>query len=274
MNLFPKLQRPYFVYAPGYTHISSGVRTLHLLVHALNEAGQKAYIVPQDGRGFATNPALNTPLCEPQHINFYAQNLGAIAVYPDVTRGNPLGLKNVVRYLLAPAGKYGGDATFPATDNVWGALPSIAKKTLRIPVSDPNIFYHPGVNIRDGSCFYAHKYDKIHGQKLLPITENSQRLEGSLDLLANILRGSEVCYLYELSSVITEAALCGCPIELIRTDYFNKIDAACMMGNVKWSDGEVVKECDDYLPEYKKIIGDFEVNLLEFIADTQGQAHD
>lgn len=284
MNLFPKVQRPYFIYAPSYTHISSGVRTLHLLCHALNEVGQKAYIVPdypQSG-DYCTNPSLNTPLLEGQHTNFYKQFLNGIVIYPDIVRGNPIGANNVVRYLMAPAGAYGGDAIFSDTDNIWGGLPSVAKKILRIPVSDTSIFFDgfpitgvPGYHTyskRNGSCFYSHKYE-MHGNQLLEMPPDCERICGTLEQCADILRSKEVCYLYELSSIITEAALCGCPVVLRRTDYFNTIDQTCMMGNVRWDDGEIVKECDDFGKEYAGIMFSFWLNLGEFIRDTQEKAN-
>lgn len=267
MSLFPRVKTPYYIYTPSYTHKSSGVRTLHLLCHALNEIGEKAYLYPDDGNKWAAHPHLNTPTVYdmPQYQNFYRDNF--IAVYPDIVRGNPLNAKRVVRYLLAPRGAYGGDIEFPETDLIWGALPSIADKVLRIPVSDTSIFYNDEQD-RSGSCFYSHKYE-MHGNQLLDITKDSTRLEGSLEQLADTLRKSTVCYLYELSSVITEAALCGCPVELVRTPYFNKIDLGCMMGDVKWSDGEIVKECSDYLPEYEEIVCRFWGNLQLFIKETQ-----
>lgn len=271
MNLFPKNQMPYFIWAPPYTYTSSGVRHLHLLCHALNEVGQKAYIVPSSYTGFSLNPALNTPLLSIQHQNFYGDNF--IAIYSDVVRGNPFNAKHVVRMLLAPRGAYGGDSIFPAEDQIWGALPSLADNVLRLPVSDTGIFYPPDTltkgTLRVGECFYSHKYE-IHGnQKLLDITANSIRLTGTLDRLADILRVSTRCYLYELTSAVTEAALCGCPVTLVRTPYFNTIDPECMMGDVRWSDGEIVKECDDYLPEYQKFIDVFPAQLDNFIRKTK-----
>ena len=141
VNLFPKQKIPYYIGSPPWTHKSSGIRTLHLLCHALNEVGEKAYLIPTNYTGYSINPVLNTPLLPIQHQNFYEDRF--IAVYPDTTRGNPFSAKHVVRYLLAPRGAYGGDAVFPETDQIWGALPSQADNVLRLPVSDANIFYPP-----------------------------------------------------------------------------------------------------------------------------------
>lgn len=271
MNLFPKEPAPYFITAPSYTFTSSGVRTLHLLCHALNESGQKAFIIPDDSDGYATNPYLNTPLIasSPQHQNFYSKNyFNPIFVYHNLIRGNPLQGGRVVRYLLAPAGAYNGETKFGAKDQIWGALPSIAENVLRLPVSDTSIFYNDH-RPRLGSCFYSHKYDTITGNALLPITRGSKRLSGSLYDLAEILRSSEVCYIYEVSSIMTEAALCGCPVVLVRTPQFEAIDSDCMMGDVTWDNGEIVKVCHGYLPEYQEIVRSFDANLVEFIKKTQ-----
>jgi hypothetical protein len=239
----------------------------------LNKVGQKAYIVPSSYTGFVLNPAINTPLLSIQHQNFYADNF--IAVYSDVIRGNPFNAKHIVRYLLAPRGAYGGDAAFPEVDQVWGCLSSLAENVLRFPVSDTSIFYPPSKDDqRHGTCFYSHKYEMHGNQPLLDITGSSTRLVGTLEQLADILRKSERCYLYELTSVLTEAALCGCPVTLIRTPYFNKIDPSCMMGDVRWSDGEVVKECAAYLPEYQREIDNLQSQLENFIKKTQGMVHE
>jgi hypothetical protein len=270
MTLFPKQKIPYFIWAVPYDHKSSGVRHLHILCHLLNEAGEKAYIVPNSYTGFVLNPFLNTPLLPIQHQNYYENNF--IAVYSDIAKGNPFNAKYVVRMLLAPRGQYGGDEIFSDTDQVWGCLPSIADNYLRLPLSDPSIFYPPTCppwEPRHGTCFYSRKYEQHGLRKLLDITASSVRLEGSLEQLADILRRSERCYIYEVTSAMTEAALCNCPVTLIRTDYFNKIDPEAMMGDVRWDDGEVVKECDDYMPEYQKILDDVPNQIRKFIAKTQ-----
>lgn len=271
MKLFPKETSPYFIISPSYTFKSSGVRTLHLLCHALNESGQKAFLVPDDTTGYAVNPHLNTPLISdyPEYQNFYSNNyFNPIFIYHNLIKGNPLQGSKIVRYLLAPAGAYNGVTTFSDTDNIWGALPSIAENVLRLPVSDTSIFYDDG-RPRSGSCFYSHKYDRITKNKLLPITENSKRAEGTLHEVAEILRSSEVCYLYEISSIMTEAALCGCPVVLVSSPQLEYIDPACMMGNVTWDDGVIVKQTGNFLREYRDIVHDFPSQLDNFIKKTQ-----
>ena len=96
---------PYYIVAPGYRETSSGICVLHYLCHALNLEGRDAFIVGD----VAVNPLLKTPLLteeiKRQHIE---QNRVPIAVYPEVTVGNPLGASVVVRYLLNREGAIAG----------------------------------------------------------------------------------------------------------------------------------------------------------------------
>lgn len=265
MNLFPKQTRPYYIVTPGYDHRSSGIRTLHLLCHALNESGQVAQLMGAmpPGQPFYRHPNLNTP------VAYSTEFADPIVVYPDTIRGNPLNAKRVVRYFMAERGAYFEDAPIGDKDMVWGGLEGIAENVLRIPCSDLSIFYNDN-SPRSGSCFYSLKYDRILKHPLLPITDGMTRLEGNLEQLADILRRSDRCYLYEVTNVMTEAALCGCPVTLIRTPFFNHIDKTCMMGDVEWSDGEVVNRCANYLPEYRNEIRDFwGYGLPNFIERTQ-----
>lgn len=220
---FPEVKSPYYVYSPSWTHLSSGARALHLLVHFLNKAGHKAYLCPPSGEGYCINPTLETPLIKPEFENFYNHSgIDPIIVYPDIVKGNPFNGRKVVRWLLAPAGLYGGDTVFPATDKIWGYRSDIAKPTLCLPTFDQRVFYH-GTGIRSGTCFYSHKYDKIHGNKLLPITSLSCRLEGSPEHIAYILRRSEKCYVYEQTEIAVLAPLCGCPVEVVSTPYYRAL---------------------------------------------------
>ena len=233
--------KPYWVVAPPYTHASSGVRVLYKLMDGLLERGHEIKLTSE-----------------------------SIVIYPDTTRGNPLRAKNVVRYLLAPAGKYGGSVSFPRTDMVWGYSKSIASNLLFIPVSDPDIFYPPAMCLRVGECFYSHKYE-LHGNK--PEPGHKKRLTGTLDNIAEILRSSTRCYIYELSSVIHEAALCGCPVTLMRTPYFNEYNEAVsvLVGDIEWSDGQ--KLCSltaqQSLRVYERLEEEYKNQLDEFIYQTQ-----
>lgn len=255
LNLFPEKKVPYFILSPSWTHKSSGVRALHLLCHALNELGQKAYLVPYDAE-LACNPNLNTPsaiIVADNWRAFHESGIDHIVVYPDIIQGNPLLAKKVVRWLLAPAGAYGGDKEFPNTDMVYGYTKDIAEPTLCLPTFDHTIFYPElGTSPRSGEVYYANKYDKIHGNKLLPVTSGAKRLEGTQEEIAKELRAAEKCYLYERTEIFVLAQMCGCPVETIPTPYW---------------DGEMPKEFT--LADTVSLHLKFEYQLRAFIERTQ-----
>jgi hypothetical protein len=259
MNFFPKITAPYYIWAPPWTCKSSGVKALHFLCHALNESGQKAYLTSGSGTLYAVNPGLNTPMLTPEHHNFYlGEGIDPIAVYPDIVNGNPLAAGKAVRWLLAPAGKHGGDTTFPSTDKVYGYTKDIHENVLCLPAYDTSIFYPPPAgSTRFGVCFYSHKYDRIHGNVLPEYTKEMPRCEGTPQQLAEILRTHECCYVFERSEVMILAKLCGCDVFLTGEGYWD----------CKYIE-EFFDENQDLVP-LGVSLEKFEDQLQKFIAETQ-----
>src|SRR4051812_20157295 len=106
------LEQPpaFLIYAPGYTHRSSGIRALYRLCHLLNVAGYSAAIAPwcncPPWRDYETNLDWEAPL-------YLGPADRSIAVYPEVASGNPLGAKHVVRWALNYPGMLGiGDLSY------------------------------------------------------------------------------------------------------------------------------------------------------------------
>ncbi len=247
MNLFPK-RLPYVILTPPYNHYSAGVRALHILCHVLNESGEKAYLA-FSGAPICGSGVLNTP---PLILPFY----DFIAVYPDTTKGNPLNAPRVVRWLLGDPKVTRGDTELVATDIVWGYSKQTAAygnsdKVMCLPVNDPDIFYDAKLP-RSGACYYAFKCENYWGKQIKPEHQGATRLVGTPQEIADILRRSEVCYVYENSSIILDARLCGCPVEYIYNPHFT----------------EVHTEAEWAFP-YEEIVANFSKKLEAFIDDTQ-----
>lgn len=253
------MRNPYYIYTPAWTHISSGVRTLHLLCDALNKHGEKAFLFVWEGD--ALNPNLDTSVLLPEYDNYYRrEGIEPIVVYPDIVKGNPLRAKKSVRYLLASSDyKEEGDM-------VWGYTSDLVDdKVLTVPTVDRFIFRLPEQENRSGSCFYSYKYDKIFGHKLLDCTAQSKRLDGTLRDVAAILQQSTVCYVYEMSEIILCAQLCGCPVQYIDTPYFSGPPLDWDFPQVRFEGGWQGKFQDEYTAIEKK----FTSQLEKFIEETQ-----
>lgn len=279
MNLFPKAGKPYYIVAPPYETKSAGVKALHILCHALNLSGYRAYIVPMGKAGISDNYNYITPIAlenyDPEKI---------IAVYPEVLHGNPLNAKHVVRYLLYYIGGYSGPKQYAETDQLWAFATSIAKhanisldKVLTIPLVDSSIF-KPSGSIRSGSCFYANKYRFVYNGKLLDVTKDSTEItqEMSREQIIELLQKSEFLYSYEDTTLILESVLCGCPVIVLPTQHLKQccgIDDLGRSGIAWGTDPIEIKHAkqtiDQARDDYVVIKDKFLRQLEKFIADTQ-----
>jgi len=133
-------KRKYLIVAPSYDENNGGCIVQHKLCSILNDLGYESYLYPPSTRYFElntsafnlslkavfglfrrillklykeykaykaykTNPAFNTPMFADKGANF---DDSWIVIYPEITFGNPLKAKNVVRWLLHQPGFHTG----------------------------------------------------------------------------------------------------------------------------------------------------------------------
>ncbi|WP_175923745.1 glycosyltransferase family protein [Burkholderia latens] len=225
-RIFAPLGHPYYVSAPPYLQTSGGVRAMHYLCHALNLLGCEAYINTAD-----VHPQLRTPLLTQQIAHAHAAaGRRPIAVYPEIVEGNPFNARCVARYLLAEPGRINGKPIELApTDLVFTFGPSIVPDgwhadLLRIPLVDTRIFHCDGVDdaTRRGTAVFLNRHLR-RGGSLHPATADSVEISGrvaprSAHELAELFRRVECLYLYEWSTAVFEALMCGCPVVCILND--------------------------------------------------------
>lgn len=226
---------PYYIVSPPYERRSAGIRALHLLCHWLNRAGYPAYIHNfLEREGPFARPDLITPLLSPRvaldHLN---AGLTPIVVYPEIFAGNPLQAPCVVRYVLNYPGLLGGDRQFDENEMIFAYSQHLAESigsgagVLCMPFVDTSVFHmpEPEDSPRVGSCFYAHKFCKSGGTlfglpgdavEILAQSPDAQTPEQ----IANLFRTCEKFYAFEDTALILEAALCGCPTIIMRSDFF------------------------------------------------------
>lgn len=260
-SLFGSRQHPIYVFAPAYSARSAGIRALHYLCHSLNQSGFLSWLViyaSDSAQDQLLNPDLNSPLLttEIRDLHFSA-GLAPVVIYPETTKGNPLGAQVVVRWVLNYPGLLGGPRTFSESEHVVSYSNQIAK-TLEMPTP---VLFLPPVDIReiqmirhgflhesrgDRALLYAGKYRGYVGNPVLPmwakdkITEifregpSKQSRHEVLTLLASSTR----LYCFENSSLITESVLLGTPVILVRSPFFSSLIAEDELGSdgMAWSD--------------------------------------
>lgn len=230
ISFFSAKSQPYYIYVNNYSPKSAGIRALYSLCHVLNELGMEAYILG----AMEDHLTLRTPrLSITDVIRHEKTRRIPIAVYPEVVKGNPYQLPNVVRWLLNKPGLLGGPESFDDDELIYAFdayfIPEgNSYPLMTVPVVDNAIFNNddnPHDNQRSGSAYYANKYI-VNGGKLTHHVQNSISLCQDQSLtphqIADVLRRVEVLYCYEPSAIVQEATLCGCPTVIIRSDYTDK----------------------------------------------------
>ncbi len=217
-ELFSKRPQPYYIHAPDYRRSSSGIRVMHMLCDALNRSGQEAYI-----SAGVLNPELITPRLSVdiivQHRN---QGLNPIAVYPEITDGNPLNCNTVVRYILNQPGFVEGRGIFASEDVLFSytkplLLPGMDEdRVLYLPAPDLRIFCPPSDStkrIPGKVCYYQGRRGQARlDPALLPpdAIEITSSWPDSWESLVDLFQRCEYFYCTEASALAGEAALCGC----------------------------------------------------------------
>jgi hypothetical protein len=292
--LFPKLKRPYYIVAPHFTQASAGIRVLYMLCHHLNLKGEKAYILfntyhkNSDEYYNYLAPHLNSDI----HGFYKKSNLEPIYIYPETIKGNPYKALHIVRYVLNYPGLLGGGTRYDNNELVYTYSEALRASlnhhdggVLYIPACDDAIFYPPTnkEHVRYRKCFYAAKYQDIHQGKLFDLTNDCFEItRGRLDSptqreMADILRESEILYVYENTSVATEAVMCGCPVVFIPNDFLTEPPLALKEtgdDGIAWGTEEkdILKAKETVHSAYQKYLDScekFYKDLDKFIKTTQ-----
>lgn len=233
----------FLIYAPPYTHASSGIRALYRLCHHLNAAGHPAAMV---ARRAAALP--------PWHIPFHHGRAGrSIVIYPEIVSGNPYGARKIIRWALHAPGRLGGDRRFDDDEMVFvydaQMLPRVAAATaeplgssrvLWFGLIDPAFIYPGPAGDRTLELSFTHKGRDLAAR--FPLPAGIGRLEDhtpDMAALGDVLRRTRTLYSYDhYSNVLREAVLCGAQVRTIdeRGVWHDPRTCACP-GNIAWKPG-------------------------------------
>jgi O-antigen biosynthesis protein len=238
----------FYIYAPDFRSNSAGIKVLHLLAKKLLENGQNAFLVisnPEESKKFTH---LNVPILDQKTSDEHvANNQKIIAIYSETVVGNPLRADNVVRYFLNFPGALGGALQFHPAEIYLAYSKSIASEldrsaiTLFIPAVDLSELPHGIVKEPNLNLVYAGKYRAFMGKPNFPsgisLTEIFRDGPGRQDRqeVLRMLAAANRLYLWENSTIATEAILLGTPVIFIRSKFLQRIIAESELGKEGWT---------------------------------------
>lgn len=219
-DIFDTAHAPYYLVAPPYIEGSGGVRAMHYFCHALNLAGEEAYVNTGEVLAGLRTPELTDEVRERHN----ALNLEPVVVYPEIVPDNPLAAKHVVRYLLNTPGVVTTQETNWGADDIIFSFGKVIipagmdAHILEIPLINTQIYNTVGTDNlqRRGKLVFINRF-LDRGGKLDAITEDATEISFRAGFrtpqqLASLYKHAEVLYTYEPSTACFEALLCGCPV--------------------------------------------------------------
>lgn len=279
---------PYIIYVTDYSELSSGVKALHLLCHALNRAGCEAYVMSG-----VTDPHLQTPTISLLRRDSL-RNAGRlpIVLYPEIVSGNPLEEAVVARWLLNRPGRFIGDSagSFGPRDMVFYhdaefMIDGVSGTSLHMPVCDLSIYNNannPHDGERKGHVLFLSRFLKT-GEPIPSFLDDAVIV--SMDNprtpreLAELYRRSEMLFTFERTAATLEANMCGCPVVYLESSLMPEMPSQHLFGNAGAAWGfipEEVARATATLGQvgqiYQQQMTNFEVELRRFIERTQGHA--
>lgn len=195
---------------------SGGQIVLHSLCHLLNDIGEEAYM---NGGSFPNALNLNCPI-KPKKLNLRSENV--IVVYPEVKKGNPLGAKNVVRWMLYPIDKSTGDITTHNKNDLiigfgrectGGGYIINEENSIIVKYIMSDIYKNLNSSTRNKTCYIQRKGKKKWGeQKFSQHPQDSICIDGmGHNEIAKIFNECHAFYSYDPHTYYsTYASMCGC----------------------------------------------------------------
>ncbi len=248
MNSVNKNKLKFIIYAPSFDENNGGAIVLHRLCDLLNKNGEEAYlwkyyfmpklsfnplksikriakyIINKYIKAYKTNKIFNTPIATNKIIND-----DCVVIYPEITSGNPLKVKKVVRWLLHKPGFFIKKINYDKNDLFFFFSKSFNDEKfnqcnnqyLNVVWIRDDIYKQTNFGERKGSCYMLRKgknRDIVHD------LNNSILLDGkSHNEIAKIMNQCEYFICYDLHTMYTAyAVFCGCKVVVIPEEGITK----------------------------------------------------
>jgi hypothetical protein len=269
------------IHAPDFTHLSSGVRCLHLLCDRLNRLGVDAAVTAR-----ITDPRLNTPRIHARTISAHPQLLDrSMVIYPEVIANNPLRARNVVRYLLNKPGLFTGIGVESYGDRDYFLHfadefrpPNLKSRRLRLPLVDTTVFVPPPSLVkRNGFLVYSARYQPdltAFPDWVDTITTISRAAPRDPPALARLYQTSRALIVGERTAATAEALHCHCPAIILSHAGFDVAPVIASAAGYGLSVGidqaglaRATASAPDFPAHYAARFADADAKILGFVAD-------
>lgn len=237
----------FVIYTPPYDENSGGVIVLHKLAQLLRELGIEIYLWHDRNPCSVTSLRLLARKYRYWRKRFFNRDRyispyilpiarkkdlqDAIVIYPEVTAGNPLMAKNVVRWLLYKPGAHTGVIDYDATDLFFYYLkeydyPELNKypdNQLYVLDYFRDIYRQTNFGQRSGSCYMVRK-GKDRNLNLHP--SDAIQLDGlSHREMAKAFNRCEYFFSYDLYTMYSAyASVCGCKSIILPVEGMSRKD--------------------------------------------------
>ena len=227
--------RPIVVNCGTFDENTGGTIVLHTLVDRLRKLGVEAYAVPlirqyrpsipgwqrwirtqnqkRKARLFKSHPSMDVPVAPAGLAR------SAIAIYPEVISGNPLGAPVQVHWLLNRPGFFGKPLDLAESDAVFFYQAAFCEGTEGVPSDNllrvrwlrHDVYENKNLPGRSGACRMLRK-GSLQGSNAVPEDDTAIPLDGkSHEELAEIFNRTEIFYCHDPYTMYCYyAALCGC----------------------------------------------------------------
>ncbi|MEM9044613.1 MAG: hypothetical protein AAGC81_07940 [Pseudomonadota bacterium] len=215
----------YVIYAPSYDEDNGGAIFLHLLAETLIDLGEDAVLYQMEpiyelGRLLKLWNAVipprfdRLPGARAKVVTRKELTPDSIVVYPEIVPGNPLGLRNIARWLMYKPGVL--HAYLPTENELTFSVGPFSDEPAR-KGELPRLFLwrvnpayvNRGREDRSGSCYLMRKGE---ARQALHDLSDSVQIDGmSHSEIAEVFNAKEFFYSYDEATMYSQfAALCGC----------------------------------------------------------------
>lgn len=273
----------FYIYAPVWRENSAGVKVLHYLCDYLNSLNFNSWMVIHnpDESDKKINSELNTPVLTcTLRDSHNDRELIPIVIYSETVVGNPLKAANVIRYYLNYPGALGGSKRIPEKEFLLAYSENIAQSLTQ----DVQVLFIPAVKSKELpihyskdsklNLVYAGKYRAFVGEPLFDYQCDVQEIfrDGKLKLsrkdVLELLANANSLFVWENSTIATEAILLDTPVYFIPNPFLGRIIAEKELGKLGYrigGDPTNLIDLRNQIPAAKENFIKIEENLMRTI---------